>query len=338
MKHTAWGFLFCIVFSACGSGNSSSNKNGNTENTTFPEAEKVTASIEKNPKGAHLYYERGVIYHGLKQDSLALLDFQKAVQLDSTKAEYFSAVGDLLFEHKDISGSIQWLQKSLYLNPDDEKAHLKMGKLFMFTEDYPKAFAEINTALRSNVYNAEAYFLKGMCYKSMKDTAKAISSFQTAVQTEPKYVDAHMQLAILFEAKKDPVALKYFENAYRADSSSLEPLYGEAMYWQNQENFTEAKKVFTRIISIDRTYPTSYYNMGWMLMQEDSTEKAIRQFGIAIQVKPDYFQAYYNRGLCHEILGDIPKAIEDYKQSLSFNPDYAICAESLKRAETKNKK
>ena len=121
---------------------------------------------------------------------------------------------------------------------------------------------------------------------------------------------------ILFEAKKDPVALKYFENAYRADSSSLEPLYGEAMYWQNQENFTEAKKVFTRIISIDRTYPTSYYNMGWMLMQEDSTEKAIRQFGIAIQVKPDYFQAYYNRGLCHEILGDIPKAIEDYKQSL----------------------
>lgn len=302
------------------------------ENTAL---EDISEQIKKEPKNASLYYKRGQLYRQLELDSLALIDFQSAVDRDSTKAEYFSAIGDLLFEHKDISGSIKWIQRAVFLNPDDEIAHLKMGKLFMFTEDYPKAFAEINTVLRTNVYNAEAYFLKGMCYKGMKDTAKAISSFQTAVQTEPRYVDAHMQLALIYEAKKDPVALKYFENAYRADSTDLEPLYGQGMFWQNQGKYAEAKKVFQRIISIDRSYPRSYYNIGWMLLQEDSTEKAARQFTIAIQEKPDYYQAYYNRGLCYEIQGDHAKAKEDYNQSLTFNPDYEDCKKALARVSNK---
>lgn len=312
----------------------SGGKKGKT--TPFmPEADALTKQIKADPKNAELYFKRGVLYHQLGNDSLALADFQSAVDRDSMQAKYFSAIGDLLFEHKDISGSLKWIQRAVFLNPDDEVAHLKMGKLFLFTEDYPKAFAEINTVLRTNVYNAEAYFLKGMCYKQMKDTARAISSFQTAVQSEPRYAEAHMQLAMLYEGKKDPLALKYYENAYKADSTTLEPLYGQGMYWQNQGNYAEAKKVFMRIIGIDRSYPKSYYNMGWMLLQEDSTEKALRQFSIAIQEKPDYTEAYFNRGLCQEILGKPEQALEDYQQALIFNPDYKPAQEALQRVQKK---
>ncbi len=296
-----------------------------------------TEAIKKEPGKALLYYKRGLAYRVAKQDSLALLDFKKASVLDSTEAKYFSAAGDLLFDHKDISASVPWFQKALALNPDDEKAHLKMAKLFLYIEEFPKAFVEINTVLRANVYNAEAYFLKGMCYKSMKDTAKAISSFQTAVQTEPKYVDAHMQLAMIYEGRKDPVALRYFENAYQADTLNMEPLYGQAMFWQNQENYTEAKKVFRRMILRDRSYARSYYNTGWMLMQEDSTEKAIRQFDIAIQNKPDYADAYYNRGICKEILGLNAEALEDYNQALSFDMNNTGYTSAKQRVTSKIK-
>jgi tetratricopeptide (TPR) repeat protein len=302
------------------------------------ELKRLDDAIQQKPQDASLYFKRGKIRSTMKQDSLALVDFQKAVQLDSTKAEYFSAIGDILFEHKDISGSVAWIQKAVTLNPDDEVAHLKMAKLFLYTEDYPKAFAEINTVLRGNVYNPEAYFLKGMCYKSMKDTNKAISSFQTAVQTDPRFIDAHLQLAIIYESRKDPLALKYYENAYKADSSTVEPLYGQIMFWQNQNKFEEAKKVCKRIIEIDRNYPKSYYNLGWMLLQEDSVEKAKRHFEMAIQVKPDYPEAYFNRGLCSEILGDNTAAEADYKQALSFNPDIQPVKEALQRIQQKTKK
>lgn len=335
MKHLCfYGSLVLLLLQAACKNPTGTN---NTKSPVSAELQQLNDAIRKDPNNASLYFSRGKWYSGLKMDSMALIDFQQAVKLDSTKSEYFSAIGDILFEHKDVSGSVQWIQKAITLNPNDEVAHLKMAKLFLFTEDYPKAFTEINTVLRSNVYNPEAYFLKGMCYKHMKDTSKAISSFQTAVQTDPKYIDALIQLAIIYEARKDPLALQYYENAYRADSSSVEPLYGQIMFWQNQNRFAEAKKVCLRIIAKDRNYPKSYYNLGWMLLQEDSIEKAKRHFEMALQVKPDYPEAYFNRGLCHEILGDYAAAKADYEQALSFNPDIRPVQEALARLKTKLK-
>ncbi len=301
-----------------------------TENADLAQ---LSSSIKENPTSADLYYKRSMVFRQVKKDSLALSDLHKAIKLDSTKSFYYSAIADILFEHKDINGSVQWIQKAISLNPDDPTAHLKIAKMFLFTQEYPKAFTEINTVLRTDVYNAEAYFLKGMCYKNMKDTNKAISSFQTSVQSDPTFAQAHMQLALLFTAKHNPLAIQYFENAYRADSSDMEPLYGEAMFWQNQQKYAEAKQVFKRCILLNKDYERAYYNTGWMLLQEDSVEKAIRHFGMAIQVKQDYADAYYNRGLCYEILGKKDSAIIDYKQALVFSPDLASCQTALQRIQ-----
>lgn len=325
--------LICSTWWSCRDGQSS--KPGGSKGNK--EIEKISAEIEAHPENAELLFMRSRIYRSLKNDSLALADLYKAVKLDSTRAGYHSAIADILFEHKDINGSVKWIQKAMILNPDDPTAHLKIAKLFLYTEEYPKAFTEINAVLRSDVYNAEAYFLKGMCYKQMKDTARAISSFQTAVHTDPKYNEAHLQLALIYKHRNNPIALQYFENIFRNDSSNMEALYGQGMFWQDQGKYAEAKKVFRRCILVDKNYEKSYYNMGWMLLQEDSTEKALRQFDIAIQVKPDYTEAYYNRGLCHEILGHFPEAKADYEQALVFQPDYSPAKQALQRIQSSHK-
>lgn len=334
MKQVTWLWI-ALTIALIGCRNNSSLSGDNT--LQYPELKEINAAIEKAPTNASLYFKRGKILHQLTQDSLALKDFLHAVSIDSSQAAYHSAIGELLFNHKDITGSVKWIEQAVKLNPTDEIAHLKLAHVFLYTEEYPKAFTEINTVLRTNVYNPEAYFLKGMCYKGLKDTGKAISSFQTAVEVNPKYADAFLQLALLHEAKKNPLALSYFENAYKADTSNLEPLYGKAMYWQNQGNFTEAKKIFNRIVGINRQYPKSYYNTGWMLLQEDSTEKAIRMFTMALDVKPDYADAFFNRGLCYEIRQDIEKAIFDYNQALNLQPDNNAYQQALQRAQQKNK-
>jgi|LakMenE18May11ns_1017448.scaffolds.fasta_scaffold9913397_2 tetratricopeptide (TPR) repeat protein len=309
-----------------------------TEASKSNEIIDISKQINENPKESGLYFKRGNRYRLLKEDSLALLDYKKAISIDTTQAKYYSALADLLFDHKDVTGSLTYIQKAIQLDPLDEVAHLKMARMFLFTEEYSKSFVEINTVLRKNVHNAEAYFLKGMCYKYMKDTSRAISSWQTAVQTEPRYAEAHLQLALIHEARKDLLALNYYENAYQADTSDLEPLYGKAMFWQNQHNYKEAKSIFTRMILLDRNYPKSFYNMGWMLMQEDSIEKAIRQFTIAIEVQPDYAEAYYNRGICQEIQENFNAAKIDYEQAENFRPELTGLKAAQNRLQQKMNK
>lgn len=326
--------VIIVIFACCKNGKQGAD---DSHNPIFkdPALKEISERISQDPKNGGLYYQRGSMLHRMKQDTLALTDFKKAISCDSSRAEYYSAVGDLLFEHKDIEGSLKWLQKALDLNKEDPAAHLKIAKLLIYTSDYPKAFTEINTVLRRDVNNPEAYFLKGMIYKNIKDTAKAISSFQTAINNAPQYKDAFVQLGILYAAKKDPVALKYYDNAFKLDTLDVSPLYDRGMYYQNLHRYEEAKAEYKNCILHDPQYPDAYFNMGWILMQEDSLEKARRQYDLVTQIAPDNADAYYNRGLCSEMMGKKDEAIADYKQVLVFDKNYQKASESLKRLGAK---
>lgn len=290
-----------------------------------------TDQIARDTANAGLYYQRGRALRAIEEDSMAINDFKRAIWLDSTRAEYYSAIGNILFEHKDIAGSVQWLQQAIKRNPTDPAAHLKIAKLFLYTQDYPKAFSELNIVLRQDVYNPEPYFLKGMIYLDMKDTAKGISNLQTAVQVMPTYRDAVIQLGQVYSAQGNPVALKYYDNAFRIDTLDVFPLFAKGVYYQNMGDYNSAKEQYRRCIWYDQQYADAYFNMGWVLLQQDSIDKALRQYDLVTRIEPNNADAYYNRGLCHEMLNKKQEAINDYKLALQFDKDYKDAQNALRK-------
>jgi len=296
-----------------------------------PDIASITAELEKQPDNAALFFKRGAALSGIGEDSLALDDFKKAVKLDSTKAEYFSAIGQLMFEHKDISGSVEWFRKAIAINPKDPVAHLKFAKMLVFTNDNQKAFTEINIVLRQNPYNAEAYFLKGLTYKNLKDTNRAISSFQTSVQVDPMYYQSVLQLGLIYSAKQDSIALKYLDNAFAIDSTDMLPLYAKGMFFQDHNEYERAKDMYKACILHNPQYGDAYFNTGWILMHQDSLEKAVRQFDFVTRIEPENPEAYYNRGLCYELLHKKEQAVSDYRQAIEFDNTYTEPKDGLKR-------
>lgn len=298
-----------------------------------PDVKAITVRIAKDTGNAQLYYDRGNALHRLQMDSLALKDFIKATTLNKTRAEYYSAVGDLMFENGDVTGSVDWLKTAVKLDPEDPKAHLKIAKMFLFNKDYKEAFQELNTVLRKDVYNPEAYFLKGMVYKDQKDTARAVSSFQTAIQVSPDFRDAYLQLAAISAARNDSTALRYYENAFRVDSSDVFPLYARGKYLQDRKLFDRAKEEYKNLLAHNRNYSDAHFAIGYILLQQDSTEKAIPHFTDAINTNPNDPNAYYNRGLCQEIGGNTDAARADYRQALAIAPDFPKPKEGLQRLD-----
>lgn len=327
-------FFFTLLLVSCRD-NNNNNDNQGPAALHAPAVRSLTERIGKNPQNAKLYYERGRLLNRMAEDSLALEDFKKAARLDSSRAEYFSAIGDLMFEHKDITGSIKYIQKALSLNPDDPSAHLKMAKMFIYLKDYTKAFSEINVVLRQDVYNAEGYFLKGMIYKDMKDTTKALSSFLTATEVDPEYREAILQLALLHSYKNDPIAFQYYDKAFKLDTADVFPIYAKGVYYQDRKDYEKAKEFYRQAILRDQQYTDAYFNMGYVFMQQDSFEKARRQYNLLTKIEPDDFEAYYNRGLCSEMMGRKEEAIADYRQALVFNANYETAKEGLKRLGVK---
>jgi len=327
-----------IGIAACKNHGSSTADQDNNNNAVYqsdPALIAITSDIKSHPDNAELYYKRGNLLHKQKEDTLALRDYKKAIALDSTKSGYYSAVGDLYFENKDITGSLPWIQKAIALDPKDIKAHLKICKVLLYTSKYEEAIAEANKVLRQDVYNPEAYFLKGMVYKISKDTAHAIGNFETAVQVAPDYKDAILQLGLIYSSKKNPLALQYFQSAYKLDSTDMLPIFAMGVYYQNNGQKEMAKQLYHTCIVKNLRYVDAYFNMGLILMEQDSVEKALRQYDIVTQIDRMNPTAYYDRGVCYEHLKKIQEAIIEYKQAAQLDSTYASPKEALKRLNAK---
>jgi tetratricopeptide (TPR) repeat protein len=323
--------LLAIVFlQAC---NSSTNSKSSIADKTLLA---INEQLKTKPNDAGLYYHRGQYYQSVQKDSFAILDFIKAVELDSNNAKYYSTAANILFDKKD-DRSIPYLKKALALNPNDITSLLKIAKIQFYAKNYPETFKSINTVLRIDVYNYDAYFLKGMCYKDMGDTVSAMSSFQTATRSNPDKADSYMQMAFLTTNKEPNVAIQYFENAFKADTNNVESLNGIGMIHQTAQQNDLAKKAFIRCITAKPGFAKAYYNIGCIAMDEDSMAKAERQFDIAIQHDPQYKEAFYNRGLCKEMKKDAEGALQDYEQALRFDADFKLALDGKKRVLQKVK-
>lgn len=291
----------------------------------------LTEALTKDSSKPDPWYRRGIALRRLKEDSLALTDFYHAARLDTNKAEYASAIGDLLFDHKDLNNAMKWMARALRHNPQDPRARLKVARLNFYLKEYPAAFLEINTVLRQDAYNPEAYFLKGLIYKDIKDTNKAISSFQTAISVAPDFRDAFIQLGVIYNEKGNAMGPQYLNSAFRLDTSDVFPIYAIGMNYQEKGQLEQAKQQYTRCLTYDPQFTDALFASGFILMQQDSFEKSRRQFDLVTKSDPTNANAYYNRGLCSELLGRKEEALSDYRQALTFDERNTKASEGLKR-------
>jgi tetratricopeptide (TPR) repeat protein len=291
-------------------------------------------SILDDPNSAYLYHQRAKYFIKTKDLQSALNDMDRVLKLDSSKAAYYITLSDIHFAKRNPKQTKLDLEKALKKEPNDPEALLRNAEFYLYLKDHPKSIQLINTALKVNKYNAKAYFMKGVCYKEMRDTAKAISSFQTTVEQDPEYYHAYMELGILYGARKNNLAVGYYENALRIDPKSTEALYGLAMYYQEIKELNKAIETYTAIIDIDPQYANAYYNLGYIHFEElKMYHESIKYFSKAFEANPKYAEAVYMRGLCFETLGDIGRAASEYQLALKIRTNYQMAIDGLNRVK-----
>jgi len=169
-----------------------------------------------------------------------------------------------------------------------------------------------------------------MIYKSIDNNDKAISSFQTCVEQDPTFYNAYMQLGLLMAENKNDLAISYYDNALKLQNDSREALYGKGFYLQQTKKYNKAKKSYQEMISNDKNDFQAFYNYAYCLMEQDSLNKAFRNFKIASKIKVDYVDAIFMLGQISESIGDIPNAKKYYNTALKLLPDNETIKESLK--------
>jgi tetratricopeptide (TPR) repeat protein len=293
--------------------------------------DELTKKIQKKPNLAVLYFQRARLYELQKKLMPSIQDMQRSVRIDSTRYQYWDYLGDLFFQASGVKPAITAYKKSAALNPKSEYPYVKMGEIYMITQDAPNAFENLNEALHINKFNGKAYFLKGYIYLEMGDTAKAVSSFQTSVDVDPDYYDSYINLGLIYAKRKNKKAVFYYETCLRLKPGNIEVLYDLGKYYQDINSFDKASEYYNLILETIPDHKNANYNLGYINFMNGDFEKAIIFFSKAISKLPTYSDAYFARGQCYKMLKKTTEAMNDFKKTLELDPKNSLARKEMSK-------
>lgn len=326
--------LFAGFISACKNGSIADQNSVKRQNNPL---DSLTQLIEKQKDKPELYFERAKVYKAKLQANNAILDIQKAIELDNKNTDYFLFLADMYLSSNQVQGCINTLLSVLKDHPNHIEANLKMAELNLMFKRYAAVIESANTVLKVDPYNGQAFFMKAFTYKEKGDTSLAMSNFLECIKNDPKHYKAQMEMGLILSQKDDPIAIQYFKNAIDIEPNKVDAYYNLGLFYQNHDYYNEAQDVYRKINTIDPNFPYSYYNIGYILLEvSHAPSEAKVYFADAIRVKPDYFEAHFNLGLCFEELGNLIEAKKCYQNALKYQNNYDKAIEGLNRLDRLN--
>lgn len=322
-------FVFFIAFISSCDKKTGEGTSGNNDSIP-PQLAELNEKIEDEPSNAANYHERAKYFFERRNFKSAIPDAEKALQLDSSKIDYYLSLSDIYFTSNRTRLSKETLEKGVKKFPNNTDALLKLAELMLYVKQHEESIKYINQALKQDQYIAKAYFMKGMNFKEMGDTASAISSMETAVEQDQQYYAAYVQLGLLYAAKKNPLSLDYYNNALKLKPNSKEVLYNIGKFHQDNKKYDKAIDAYNYLLKVDSTYKHAHFNLGVInLAYLNKPEEAIKHFTNATRVDDHYAEAFFGRGTAFELEGYPKQAEDDYVTALLINPDYEPARESL---------
>jgi tetratricopeptide (TPR) repeat protein len=217
-------------------------------------------AIELNPKLAGAYNDRGLMKWYLKDYRGAIMDYDKAIELISNSADVYCNRGLAKHDIKDYKGAMTDFNKALEIDPLFYKAYHNRGRLKDKLNDYQGAIVDYNKAIEINPKLAEAYSNRGVVKQKLQDDQGAILDYNLAIEINPTLIE-------------------------------------------------------------------SYYNRGLTKHNLQNYREAIADFDKAIELSPKNAEFYSSRGDTKTKLKDYQGAITDYNRALEINPNQTTSPE-----------
>lgn len=316
-----------------------------------------------DPKAVIEYLEPPGTFSRLNPDDLLLLGDSYYQSGDTAKAEAtwrsiadqgnsvqaVQRLADLFLEQKDYALAASEMQNLLALNPADIILYYRVGLLYA-TSDPLKALPYLAQAVdldTSNAKNAQSLYDKirtanlsdqpaftqlasGRQLAEMGEWALAAEAFKHAVALDPGYADAW---AFLGEAQQQlrrqdvglspKAGLPELEHAVQLDRSSVLANTFMGLYWERQQDYSQAQYYLGQAITNSPDDPILYTEVGNILSKAGDLPAAQSAFEKAITLAPQdplFYRLKAEFALENQIqIREL--ALPPARQALMLNPD-----------------
>jgi len=294
----------------------------------------LNAWIADHPNDAGALAARAQFYIDQKNLKYAFADAFAAHQIDSMRPDVLLQWGNVNYVQNKTRISKNAWEQCIVLDKKSVDCRLKLAELYNIVQDFNQSLKLCNEVIDLNPNEPIAYFIKGINIRDRDhDTSAALNYFQKAIDLDNNYLAAIDMMGVMLSAKKDPMALAYFNRLLEINPNDYTTHYNMGMYYLGTEDWNNAIKTFTQCTQLNPKDIESLFNLGYIHLQLRKFDIARDYFSQALAIQPVNHRALYGRAYAYEILGDVANAERDYKQALSYNPQHEPSTIGLKRIQ-----
>ena len=287
-----------------------------------------TLACTSDNAGAHNNLGNALLQKG-KMDE-AMVQFQKALQINPDYAEAHNNLGTALAQKGKVDEAIAQFQKAMQIKPDLAEAHNNLGNALLQKGNVDEAVVQYQKALQIKPDFAEACYNLGKTLLEKGKVDEAMVHFQKALQIKPDYAEARNGLgnALLQKGNVDEAVVQYLKALQiKPDLAEAHNNLGAALFQQGKVD--EAIAQYQRALQINPDLADVQNNLGSALSQQGKVDEAIVHFQKALRIKPDLAEACYNLGNAFRLKGRMDEAIADYQKALQIKPGYVEALNNL---------
>jgi tetratricopeptide (TPR) repeat protein len=271
----------------------------------------IAKLLARDPKNALAHYTRAEIYSDHNQDSLALIDAQKVVELQPENPRGRVLLAKILVRAPAAAAG--------------DEAKKRCAKAVDALEPLSQSGSQ------SQSPDSETLFLLSRAYRCAGQDNKAqetLAAFEKSSQNDRSTNENKTQAKHLVQ-QADELAMKNdfagslallnqaiaMDPTYAATYSQLAKLYYSA------GDIEKASDAIAQALAREPYHPEYLYVQGKILEKQSRFDDALAAFQKTTLVNPKESDAYFEMGAIYQQRGDRPSALAAYKKAVELSPD-----------------
>ena len=272
--------------------------------------EETEALLEKYKDNSIVYYRLGFAHKENKDYENAVLNFNKARELNPYNSLYKDEIeniakieilkGKEAYDVKDYQTALEYFNKALSYDPENTSAMFRIGNIYYAIKDYGKAAEILERGIELQPKNYKVLYMIAKCYIAIDDSDKALSFLDKAIFVKSDYTKAIFEKAKVYKSKGD---------------------------------LDKTKSILNDIITLDEGYYRAYELLMDLEIGVSNLDQAILYANKALNASPDAFSILARLASVYNEKLDYNKARDNAKLSLKNKRNYAPALFELGVAE-----
>ena len=222
----------------------------------------INPNVATAQSPGEVYHANGLHHREMRKFETAILQFTKAIEVDSSIAIYYLDRGITYQYQREYYAAISDFKSAIQRDGSYE-AYARLSQVYVEMNEFDSALVSISFAITSRPDDARLFIQRAIIHMKKGDAELAEQDFDTGLAMQPEEGNFHYNKAIFLLEQQDSIrAAGELELAIQYSPDHYKALVLSADIFRNHEDYDEAMQRYNRAIEAQPSISSAWLNRG----------------------------------------------------------------------------